>query len=384
MTSAARPVDFAVVGAGLAGASTARVLVDRGHEVTVLERGVPANPLGSSHGSARILRHTYPDPFYTELVGRASDAWTELAATAGVALLTPTGAVDFGAIRDPHALSRVLADCGVAHELLPPAAAAERWPGITFDTDVLYHSGAGVIDAENAVLAMLRLACEGGARLHTDWIVSSIERGLDGFVLTSAGGEQVAARGVVLTAGGWLPDLLAELPAHALFRRLPPLVVRQEQVFHYPYRAGAPGDASWPSFVYKGAYSGAAMFAYGLPGGRDAEHRGQKVAEFNAGPALRSAADADGVVNPANRERVTRWVERTLPGLVAQPYAESTCLFTNTPSEDFVVDSAEGITIVSPCSGHGAKFAPLIGHWAADAAAGSPSVPARFRVGLHG
>ncbi len=61
------------------------------------------------------------------------------------------------------------------------------------------------------------------------------------------------------------------------------------------------------------------------------------------------------------------------------PYAEATCLFTSTPTEDFVIDRVEGITIVSPCSGHGAKFAPLIGSLAADAATGERVGP-RFAL----
>ena len=73
------------------------------------------------------------------------------------------------------------------------------------------------------------------------------------------------------------------------------------------------------------------------------------------------------------------YVRKYLPGLDPEPYAETTCLFTNTPNEDFVIDRADGLTVLSPCSGHGAKFAPLIGQWAAGLATGTDDVPARFR-----
>lgn len=128
-----------------------------------------------------------------------------------------------------------------------------------------------------------------------------------------------------------------------------------------------------------------AIQVYGLPGGRDAEGRGQKVAEFNGGRILRSASTQDGVVDPANRARVVDYVRARLPGLVPEPYAETTCLFTNTPTEDFVIDGVDGITVVSPCSGHGAKFAPLLGRIVADAVTGRPGVPDAFRVltGAH-
>ena len=78
------------------------------------------------------------------------------------------------------------------------------------------------------------------------------------------------------------------------------------------------------------------------------------------------------------------YVTRYFPGLVPEPYAETTCLFTNTPDEEFVIDEVDGITIVSPCSGHGAKFAPLTGEMAADLASGVRRPPQRFQPGSSG
>jgi sarcosine oxidase len=127
------------------------------------------------------------------------------------------------------------------------------------------------------------------------------------------------------------------------------------------------------------------MQTYSLPGGRDAAlpdgRRGQKLAEYNGGTPIPTAAAQTGAVDPANRERVVDYVKRTLPGLVPEPYAETTCLFTNTPTEDFAIDGVDGIIVASPCSGHGAKFAPLVGRIAADLADGTALTPPRFRAG---
>ncbi len=94
-----------------------------------------------------------------------------------------------------------------------------------------------------------------------------------------------------------------------------------------------------------------------------------------------SAAHQTGAIDPANRAKLVDYVTQFLPGLVPVPYAETTCLFTNTPTEDFIVDGVDGVTVVSACSGHGAKFAPLVGDIAADVATGSAAPPDRFRVG---
>ncbi|MBP2456915.1 FAD-dependent oxidoreductase [Clavibacter michiganensis] len=375
-TGRGRASHHVVIGAGLAGAATAWQLASRGHEVTVLERDRPASMLGSSHGSARILRYAYDDPFYVRLVRDARVLWDRLERTTGARLVTPTGSVDSGLVRRPAELARVLERVGIEHELMSAREAEDRWPEMTFDSDVLFHPAAGVVDAETAVRTMLDLAVGHGAVVHGGWEAVSVERVGAGFAVTSDDGCRVEGDSVVVGAGAWLPDLLGgalPLPRAAL-DRIPPLRVRQEQVFHFPYMDGPPAR-SVPTSIHMDER----MQVYALPGGRDVEGRGHKVAEFDGGRVIPSAAHQDGVVDPANRARVVDWVRRNLPGVEPVPYAEATCLFTSTPTEDFVIDRVDGITIVSPCSGHGAKFAPLIGSLAADAATGERVEP-RFAL----
>jgi sarcosine oxidase len=367
--------EYVVVGAGLAGAATAWQLASRGHDVTILERSVPASHDGSSHGSARIFRYAYPDEFYTRAVLESKALWDELNRASGLDLITEVGAVDYGTERQPEHLARVLCAAGVEHEILSGAEARARWPHIAFDTSVLWHPGAGIIDAESSVNAMVNLAVGNGARLLTGWNVASVEKRGSGYRVVSATGEAIDAGNVVVSAGGWLPGLLGRLGLpEGFLAGLPEITVRQEQAYHFRYR-GSSGGEPWPTFIHKSA----AIQTYGLPGGRDAGFAGQKVAEYNGGKLIPSAAAQTGSVDPDNRRRVVDYVQKYLPGLDPEPYAETTCLFTNTPTEDFLIDRAEGLTVLSPCSGHGAKFAPLIGQWAADLATGTGDVPARFR-----
>jgi sarcosine oxidase len=186
------------------------------------------------------------------------------------------------------------------------------------------------------------------------------------------------AEHLIVCAGGWLPALLGDLSLPAAFvQQVPSLQVRQEQAYHFPYRqVPAASTAPWPTFIHLSED----LQIYGLPGGRDAGFHGQKVAQFNGGKVLSSARAQDQRMDEANRQRVVDYVRRRLPGVVPEPYAETTCLFTNTPDEDFVLDTVENITVVSPCSGHGGKFAPLIGEMAADLATGRGQVPEIFRV----
>jgi sarcosine oxidase len=313
---------------------------------------------------------------------RARAGFDELERLSGRRLITPSGALDLGPARHTRALAEVLETVGVDHELLTAADTRARWPQIAVDDDTLWHPGAGVIDAESTVRALLEQAERDGARILTGWPMTRATATATGYRLETGDGRTLDTQRIVVTAGGWLPALLDRLPLPAGFRALvPPLQVTQENAFHFPYRDRTATDGtepvtSWPTFIHKSP----TISTYGLPGGRDAGFRGQKIAEFLGGRRIDSAADQDGVVDPANRTRIIDHVRRYLPGLHPEPYAETTCLFTTTPSEDFLIDGVDGITLVSPCSGHGAKFAPLIGDIAADVATGEGPAPDQFTV----
>ncbi len=386
-------VDVVVVGAGLAGAAAAAALTARGRSVCVLEAAAPAGRHGSSHGSARIFRRAYPDPFWAALTGRALTGWRDLEARSGRTLLRLTGGVDHGAARHPELVAQALTACAVPHELLDPAAATERWPGLRFAGPVLFHPDAGPLDPERAVAAMLDLARADGAVVATStpavWIETTSDAGPGSRsgvrVHTPAG--TVTAAVAVLAVGAWLPPVLDALGDPVLTARVPRLDVRQHQVFHLPRRVPPPAGTvdDWPILVHQlapgegGTGPDDADSLYGLPGGRDAgDAGGIKVAEHDRGIAT-TAATRDGVVDERSRRRVRDYVERWLPGLLPEPYAEASCLYTNTADEDFLLDRAGPLVLASPCSGHGAKFAPVVGELIADLATGAAPIP-RFAL----
>jgi sarcosine oxidase len=379
--------DLIVVGAGLAGSATAWAASARGMSVIVLEAFGPGHRRGSSHGSARIFRRAYPDPLYVRLAGQAEPLWRRLEAEAGETLLQLTGGVDFGPLRDPVIMHEVLISCGVPVELIAPDEAAERWPVISFDPPVgpvMFHADAGVLDPDRAVAAMLRLAAARGVDVRFDTPVTHLEStaGGDGALVRTDSGTFTAPVAVV-AAGAWLAPLLGDLV------RLPLLTVTQEQAFHFAPRAtgtgGAPsaarpyGEDPWPIFIYRDA----ASTFYGLPAGRDGEVPGAvKLGEHHAGPPT-TAASRDGVVDPVGRARAIAFAASRLPGLDPHPVGEITCLYTTIVGEDFILDRHGPFVIASPCSGHGAKFAPLLGEIITGLAAGHPSPDPRFTLAAH-
>lgn len=382
--------EFIVIGAGLAGASTAWQLTRRGQRVTVLERTTPANDQGSSHGSARIFRYAYTRQLYCDLAVRARSEWDELERQSGRTLIELVGSINFGDTAEGERLATVLDRAQIDHQMLSADEASERWPQFRFQTPVVWQPDAGVLDPEATIEAMLRLTAESGhGRILTGWAADRLERTAAGYRVRSTSGETLEGSRVIVAAGPWLPDLVAGfgLPS-ALAAALPRLEVRQEQVYHFPFReptpAGVGGAARWPTFIHgPSSFRPPSLTTYGLPGGRDGEFRGQKLAQYNGGRLIDSASAQDGVVGAENRALMIDYVKRHIPGLEPAPYAEATCLFTNTPTEDFIIDALDGVAVVSACSGHGAKFAPLLGEFAADLAIGAGTVPPEFRLPIR-
>lgn len=351
--------DVVVVGAGLTGSSAARTLASRGYEVIVAEAFELNHDLGSSHGTSRIYRRAYADPFYVGLTGQAEAAWRELVAESGVQLRTQIGAIDAGSRRQPERLVQLLSDSGVEAELLSADEGAERWPGMTFDGPIMFHPEAGYLDANATVRALMDLAQEHGAIFRPNTRIESIESTGDG-VIVRTGQESWSARKVVIAAGAWLPELWDSV---ALTAQLPAMHVRQQEVFHYRHRDPS---AQWPSLVYKGDVE-----LYGLVSGADGgPEPAMKVAQFDS-TTITTASTRDGTIDPRAEKVVTDFVARWLPGLDPTPVASQSCLFTMTADEDFVIDRTGHIVVASPCSGHGAKFAPILGDLIADLVAGS-------------
>ena len=340
-----------VVGAGVMGLSSAWWLGRSGREVVVLDQFKAGHDRGSSHGSTRIFRVAYPELMYITMAREARELWRELEGDASVELLVTTGGVDSGNPASVGRIAEALSQVGVPHEMIDQHEAMARWPGFTFDGPVLHQPDAGRLWAQAAIKALQKVVESQGGRLSSEEPVKSIRPMADDRVVITTDREQYLARSVVVAAGPWVGSLLAGLV------KLPPLTVTREQVFHFRSLV----EPSWPSFIHHSA-----TFTYGLEG---PEGEGVKVAEHHTG-AVTTAESRSFRIDEVGRSRVIDYVGRWMPGLDSSPLSAYTCLYTNTPDETFVVERHGPIVVGSACSGHGFKFAPLIGRRLAEIAVG--------------
>jgi sarcosine oxidase len=169
-------------------------------------------------------------------------------------------------------------------------------------------------------------------------------------------GETIEAEAVVVTAGAWVSRLLEPLGID------PPVTPTRESVAYFPLASadGLPTVIDWRLPAgYDLPRPGDSVYALPSPDGL-------KVGVHRTGPP--TDPDEEGVVDPEAVRCARDWVVRHVEGVAPEPHRTETCLYTNMPDESFVLERQGRVVVGSPCSGHGFKFAPLVGRELADLA----------------
>ena len=353
--------DVAVIGLGAMGAHAVEQLAARGVSVIGIERFGPLHDRGSSHGDSRLIRLGYfEDPAYVPLLRRAYANWRGLETRSREAMLTITGVLQIGR-PDSKIVSGVLAACrlhGITYELLDAEAVRRRYPAFAMnegDVAVIEPEG-GFLRPELAITAALKLAGANGAVLHFNERVTAIGADDGGVTLVSDAG-QYRAKKVIVAAGSYVAGLLPGLAGFA--------VPIKQVVGWYPAReALATALGRMPGFLVDegeaGSWFGFPDLGEGVKTGKHG-HFFEPIDPEQDNPAVNAA---DRAVNDA-------FMARRLPGVVPTGTRFITCRYTMLPGEDFLIDRLPGeanIIVASPCSGHGFKFASVVGEILADLA----------------
>ena len=353
--------DVIVVGLGAMGSSAAFHLARRGKRVLGLERFDIPHTMGSSHGVNRIIRLAYyEDPSYVPLLRRAYQLWRELEAGFGEQLLHITGSID-ASERESWVFERSLASCiehDLPHEILSASELRERFPAYQLPEGhfALVQPEGGFLASERSIVAHVTGALEAGAEIHAHERVRTWEL-RDGGVRVETDRGSYEAERLVISAGAWAGELLPELAQ---------LFVPERQVLAWfqPSRPELFVPARFPVFNLAAGEERLYGFpVFGIPGFKFGRyHHRHEVIDPETMHREAERADEDLL-----RELAGRF----FPDGIGPVMSLKTCIFTNTPDEHFVLDTLPGderVVVASPCSGHGFKFASVMGEIIADLA----------------
>ncbi|ADJ15423.1 N-methyl-L-tryptophan oxidase [Halalkalicoccus jeotgali] len=353
--------DDIVIGVGGMGSATSYRLAERGRDVLGLERFDVPHAMGSSHGVSRIIRLAYyEDPAYVPLIRRAYELWEEIGTRHGEQLLFETGSIDAAPADDPlfEGSRRSCEEYDIDHEVLTGAAVNERYPGYDIPDDhmAVYQPNGGYVLSERAIVAHTMEAQREGARIQARERVTDWEPEGDGVRVRTDRGEYTADN-LVITAGAWAARHVDALDGIAIPQRQVLAWLQPDE----PAQFAPENFPVWNLQVEEGRF-------YGLPI--------VKVPGFKFGRYMHREED----VNPdsMNREpepedeRLLReFAERYFPAGTGPTMGLATCLFTNTPDGHFVIDrhpECPQVVLAAGFTGHGYKFASVIGEVLADLA----------------
>jgi sarcosine oxidase len=353
--------DAIILGTGGVGSAAAYHLARRGAWVLGIDRFPGGHDRGSSHGETRIIRQAYFEhPDYVPLLLRAYELWRELETATGAELLRQVGLLQIGP-PEGAVVCGVLASArqhGLHVESLSVAEVRERWPGFRLSAEHVgvFEAAAGYLRVERCVLAHLAAAKDAGAEFQFGNAAGSWRRDGQDVVVKLENGQQFAARRLVVTAGPWAPQVLADLGV--------PLEVRRKHVHWFASDDLAyHQDHGCPTFLYELPHG---VF-YGFP---QIDSFGVKVAEHSGGQPVPDPLADPRQLEPTDLARVEDFVRAHLPG-VGRQRRHSVCFYTMSPDEHFIVDrhpENENVLFAAGLSGHGFKFTSVLGEALADLA----------------
>jgi sarcosine oxidase len=353
--------DAIVVGVGGMGSATAFELARRGHRVLGLEQHDLGHDQGASHGHTRIIRQAYYEhAAYVPMVQRAFEGWCDLEQRVGRPLLTGCGCLSIGQA-DSTLLAGVRASAEL-HSLPVEDLSAEnlrrRFPAFCFGDHyhgILEHS-AGILYVEECVLAQVQAARELGADIRAREPVTAWQA-QDGSVEVQTTHGRYRAQRLVLTAGPWAASLLADWGACLT-------IMRQVAFWFGTSQPALFRRDRFPVYICdipEGLYYGFPMIS----------PEGPKVARHYGAPQVRSPAEVDRSVSDADEAGIRQFLCDHLPAVDGKRQRASVCLYTLTPDRHFVLDvhpDHPEVMVAAGFSGHGFKFAPVVGEILADLA----------------
>lgn len=354
-----RAYDVIVLGVGGMGSAACEQLARRGQNVLGIEQFHPGHDRGSSHGRTRIIRKAYFEhPDYVPLLHEAYRLWRELESDTGRRLYEPVGLLLAGRPEGAviSGVQRAARAHGLAIEALTADAAARRFLGFRFadGEQVLFEPDAGFLRVEECVHAHIERAVSRGATILAGQRVREWSADDDAVRVTCDAGA-FNARRLVITAGAWSAQLLTELGRALHVRRKVQLWFRSDNPAH---AAGAGA----PAFCFDESDG----FFYGFPALGEGL---MKIAEHSGGQQAPAPEAVERALLPEDLPRVQRFIAARLPGVRPLVERHSVCLYTMTPDEHFIIDRHPrhaNVFVAAGFSGHGFKFAPLVGSVLAD------------------
>lgn len=353
--------DCIVIGFGGMGSAALRYAAMTGRSVLGIDQHGPAHSHGSSHGQTRVIRKSYFEhPDYVPLLLESYDMWDELNCRHRTnpetkELLTKCGILQIGP-PDGEVVSGVMASA-VAHDLKVEQFSSDqirrRLPILNVQDahEGVFEPDGGFLRVELCVAAFLKQAMVHGAELMSNTTVTRVEQGDDAKLRLQTSGGQFTADQVIVTAGAWSSQILPDL-------NLPLKVLAKQQHWYQIDRVDNKLVNEFPCTFFE-RDDGSSFYV--TP---ELDTLGMKVCEHSGGDAVSDLSQFSNELSASQKSRTDEFLADFFHFTKSRLVHHSMCKYTMTPDTHFIVDRHPDIpqlVFAAGFSGHGFKFAPVIG-----------------------
>jgi sarcosine oxidase len=372
--------DIIVLGVGSMGSSTCYYLAKQGIKVLGLEQFDIPHELGSHAGQSRIIRKAYFEHSdYVPLLERAYRNWKHLEKITGTKVYFQTGLLYCG--QPDNIMIKGVHESADKYNIklyaLSDKEMKTRYPRLKIPAtyEKLFEPGAGFLTPERAILLYTEQAIQHGAVIKTKVKVLEWKK-IKGNIHVKTSAGDFSAKKLIITAGPWAGKMIPVLKKKLL-------ITRQMIAWVIPNKPSLFELGKFPCWMITddqrpGAYYGFPM----LPVGKFNSPIGLKLAHHYPG----KVTDPDAVNRTPSKEDEADLIEilnKFFPGTYSSTLVMKTCMYTNTPDENFILDFLHGydkdVMIATGFSGHGFKFASVVGEIMCDLAInGKTELPINF------
>lgn len=372
--------DVIVIGVGSMGSATCYYLAKRGFKVLGIEQFKIAHEFGSHAGQSRIIRKAYFEhPGYVPLLERAYENWKALEQETGEHVYFKTGLLYSGSPDNP--IIKGVKQSAALYNLelvdLQKEFVEQQYPQFSFpeDFEILFEPDAGFLPPEKSIQLYTASAMKYGATIHTEEKITGWEKKNDLVIVETDKGTYQSKK-LVITAGAWAGKMI---PGFADKIK----VTRQFVAWIKQREAIEPVPDNFPCWMIadeskKGCYYGFPLVAadeFGSPEGLKLAHH------YPFGETVPDNPDRD--VTEEDVDDLTYCLNKYMPGVFETVLSSKVCLYANSPDENFIIDHLPGydgkVSIACGFSGHGFKFASVVGEILADLATdGKTNLPIEF------
>lgn len=356
--------DFLIIGAGIFGVTTALELRGRGYDVTLIDPGPLPYPLAASTDVSKVVRMEYgKDRQYMRMVMQAIEGFQQWNEEFGEDLYHETGVLMVS--KEPMSAGgyvddsfRMLLQEGQWPEKLSADEITRRFPAWNPSeyAEGFYHARGGYAESERVVSKLVAQAKRDNVAVYAGQTADELLlHGSRVRGVRTQEGQTFLAEHTVVAAGAWTPWLLPELQQV--------MQATGHPIFHL-----RPSDSALftpPNFVVFTADTARTGW-YGFP-----LLRGGIVKVGNHGVGLPLHPEHDErAVYEEDCAQLRGFLASTFPALLeAEIVYTRRCLYNDTLDEHFWIDrhpDKEGLSVATGGSGHGFKFAPVLGGLIAD------------------